>query len=196
MKCCRRLLLIPFCVMVCSSSRNDIPASFAALLNEAQLVFTPIPGMEEEPVHKMKRVAFQYAMKSEGKKSEVKFFITPLPALVRQYDSIEKVRTEGDINIDPNTYFLLNMQSMLTALCGKDVEIISVNSDSVKRVFNADQVITAFVGIDKKADRKHRYCKAVGIHKQNTGDAYWFYFTNDEGYRHPLQPGYVPLRFR
>lgn len=192
-------LLIIACFVLLSAFKSDnLPASFIDLLTRAQLTFMPPAGLiEVEPV-KNSQMLYQYALKFPDKNFEVRYTVRPLDSIVNQYNDWLKNKKAGSARIDPNkmhaTVFYAIMMNISDG--SRPPQIRAFDSVAVKKEFNADWGATGVCVPGGDFAKGYKYCEVVTIHKNNVGDAYCFYLSDDVSYYQSLLiPMFHTMRF-
>jgi len=185
-------------LILCSFKTDNLPKTFTELLDRANLVFTKPDGFEETKIIKNRQMNYEYALKHPKKKFEVRYAIRPLDNLLSDYEEKEKNKNTGDINIHPNKlYSSLLQATALNISGGQFTEVTEFDKQAVKNEFNADWGASTFVQVGKEFGQDYKYCMMVAIHKDNLGDAYFFYLSDTrEDFDKLMSPAFYSLKFK
>lgn len=193
------LLNLVACFILLTAFKSDnLPSSFVDLLNRAQITFTPPAGLiEVEPV-KNSQMLYQYALKFPDKDFEVRYTVRPLDSMVSQYNDWLKNKKTGSARIDPNKMHAAVFYAIMMNISGgsRPPQIKPFDSIAVKKEFNADWGAVGVCIPSGDFAKGYKYCNVVTIHKDNVGDAYYFYLSNDANYYQSLLiPLFHVMRF-
>lgn len=192
-------LSVVFLLIVLVSFKSDnLPVNFTALLDRAQLTFTPPEGMVEVPIVKNGQMNYEYALKSKDKAFEIRYTIRPLDSMLMRYAEQEKNKKPGDVNLSPNTlHTTAFMATIMNISGGKLPQIKEFDAGAVKNEFSADWGATTFCQPVREFAGEYKYCMAITIHKDNVADAYCFFLSgNQENYQTLLAGAFHGLRFK
>lgn len=186
-----------FLVLTSFASDNS-PKTFTDLLDRANLTFQKPTGFEETKIIENRQMNYEYAIKYSKKNFEVRYAIRPLDDLLHDYEDKEKNKKPGDINIHPNKFYSSLLQATTLNISGGQLpEVIEFGKEAVKKEFNADWGATTFVEVGKEFGQKYKYCMIVAIHKDNLGDAYFFYLSDTkDGFNELMKPAFHSLKFK
>lgn len=195
-------LVLVCCLQPLAQGQSRQFNEFGIMLLRTRLTYQPPAGMVETPCVANRQMNYEYALKTPGKKFEVRYALRPMDSLLVQYEAAKK--DSNRLMIDPNRYGRAAFQATLLniGLGGPDSgilpEISYFDSTAVREEFNADWGAVAFVQLGPEfGGKKYKYCVAVVIHKDNVGEAYFFYVSNKkEGMSELLDPAFHSLRFR
>lgn len=194
-----RLAAVAILFLVLSSFRSDkLPKTYRKLLERAEMEFIMPVGLEETKPIENRQMNYEYALKVPGKKLEVRYAVRPMDKFLKSYEDFEKNKKEGDIMIHPNKLYTSLMQATLMNISGGQLpEIDAFDPDAVKEEFNADWGATAFVPLEKEFGQDYQYCLMVALHKDNKGDAYYFYMSDtQEGFTELMSSAFHSMRFK
>ena len=123
---------------------------------------------------------YEYALKHPDKNFEIRYAVMPLDSVFLQYDSLEKNKNPGDVNLNPNKlYYGAFLATMANISGGKPPKVEVYPNDAVKNEFNADWGAFGLCEVRGEFGKGYKYCMAVAIHKDNFADAYYFYLTDN-----------------
>lgn len=160
----------------------DIPPSFTNLLAHAQMTFDTPNGFEETAIIKNKQMNYNYALKLPGHNFEVRYTVRPLDTLQKQYEAMKKNQQPGTVmaGIEPNKLYAMSFRAILFNISGgRAGDIKLFPADAVKKEFNADWGATGMVPLAPEFGQNYKDCMVIAIHKDNIGDAYYFYMITD-----------------
>lgn len=162
------------------ASDNHPPKDFTDLLERAGMMFQMPQGLIECATIENRQMNYEFALKHQNKKFEVRYAIRPLSQLIRDYKEKEKSKKPGEIVINPNTFYNSLFQATVLNISGGVLPKFSIfDKASVKNDFNADWGATTFVKVGKEFGQEYNYCMVVTIHKDDLGDAYIFYMADN-----------------
>src|SRR4029078_4003442 len=123
-----------------------------------------------------RQMNYEYALISKSKDFEVRYAIRPMDNFIKEYNEREKNKKPGEINIHPNKFYAQTFQATVLNISGGQLpESTTFDKDAVKSEFNADWGATTTVELGKEFGQDYKYCMVVAIHKDNVGEAYYFY---------------------
>ena len=185
-------------LVLTSFTSDNLPKTFTDLLDRANLTFQKPAGLEETKTIENRQMNYEYAIKYLKKKFEVRYAIRPLDDLLRDYKEKEKNKKPGDINIHPNKLYSSLLQVTTLNISGGQLpEVTLFDKQAVKQEFNADWGATTFVEVGEEFGQKYKYCMIVAIHKDNLGDAYFFYLSDSkDGFDELMNPAFHSLKFK
>lgn len=141
---------------------------------------------------------YQYALKFPDKDFEVRYAVRPLDSIVNEYNNWLKNKKAGSARIDPNKMHAAAFFAIMMNISGgsRPPQIKPFDSIAVKKEFHADWGATGVCVAGGDFAKGYKYCEAVAIHKDNVGDAYYFYLSNDVSYYQTLiVPMFYAMRF-
>lgn len=192
-------LLIIACFVLLSAFKSDnLPTSFTDLLARAQITFIPPPGLVEVAPIKNSQMLYQYALKFPDKNFEVRYTVRPLDSMVNQYNDWLKNKKAGSARIDPNKIHAAALYAVMMNISGgsRPPVIKPFDSVAVKKEFHADWGATGVCVPGGDFSKGYKYCEVVAIHKDNMGDAYYFYLSDDASYYQSLLiPIFYAMKF-
>lgn len=153
--------------------------------------------MIEAECIKNKQMNYEYAIKSVGKNFEARYAIRPLDSLIINYEK------EGKKGIHPNKYGDMSFRATLMNIAiggpnsGMMPEVYYFDSLDVKKEYNADWGATSMIMTGPEfGGTKYKYCVALVLHKDNLGDAYVFFLSdNQEDMMKDMESSYYALKF-
>lgn len=185
-------------LVLTSFTSENLPEEFTDLLDRSKLLFQKPTGFEEIKTIENPQMNYEYAIKHPKKNFEVRYAIRPLDDLLRSYEEKEKNKKPGDINIHPNKLYSSLLQVTTLNISGGQLPEVTVfDKQAVKQEFNADWGATTFVEVGEEFGQKYKYCMIVAIHKDNLGDAYFFYLSDTkDGFDELMDPAFQSLKFK
>jgi hypothetical protein len=185
-------------LVLTSFTSDNLPKKFTDLLERANLIFEKPAGLEETKIIQNRQMNYEYAVKYPKNNFEVRYAIRPLDKLLHYYEEMEKNKKPGDENIHPNKLYSKLLQvTTLNISDGQLPEITVFDKDAAKEEFNADWGATTFVEVGKEFGQKYKYCMIVAIHKDNSGDAYFFYLSDTkDGFKELMNAAFYSLKFK
>ena len=194
------LLFVVLLFLCISAFKSDnLPPLFSGLLNRAQMTFTQPEGLTVilSPV-KNGQMNYEYAVKSPDKGFEVRYTVRPLDSLLMKYAEFEKNKAPGSAQISPNKFYpAAFIATMMNITGGHMSKVVPYNTEAVKKEFNADWGATCIGNVTGDFGKGYTYCMAVAIHKDNVGDAYYFYLSdNQDNLKTMLTPVFHALVFK
>jgi len=174
-------LIIAFSSLATRAQEPGLSGFADTLLQRARLTFVaPENYTQTEPMENY-QMNWEFAFKHPKKKFEVRYAIRPLDEMVKEYEEFQKNKKEGDVMIDPNevskTLFITTLMNISN---GNILSSVVFDADAVKAEFNADWGATAFLETNETFGKGYKYCCAMMIHKDNIGDAYIFFMSNNK----------------
>jgi hypothetical protein len=152
------------------------PYSFEALLDSCNMEFTAPLGYKEVSVIENMQMNYEKAYKHPTKNFEVRYALR---------------RTK--LNLPES----MIMVTVLNISGGQIPEYNMFGTDAVKKEFNADSGGAASCTLGPEFGQDYKYCLLVYIHKNNVGDGYIFYLSNDnEIIPDLMEPLFHNLKFR
>jgi hypothetical protein len=185
-------------VILTSFSSTNLPKNFTDLLEKAKMTFDqPIECSETQPIENQ-QMNYDYALINNAKDFEIRYAIRPLDKMLKEYNEREKNKKAGDFNANPNKMYAASFQAIVFNVSGgKMAKIGGFDAQALKREFNADWGALTMVEVGKEFGQNYKYCLLVAIHKDNVGDAYYFYLANTkEGIMKNMQASFHSLRFK
>lgn len=166
------------------AAQNDtLPKGFAQLLDRAHMSFLYPEGLVGVPCIENAQMNYDFALKYPDHNFEVRYAVRPLDSLLIQYN---EEASKGATTINPNQWCdamfkatLLNI-GMGGPATGELPEISAFPAEAVRGEFGADWGAVAFVMLGPEfGGSTYKYCLAMTIHRDNVGDAYIFYLSDD-----------------
>jgi len=184
-------------IVQASFAQNELPESFTDGLNRAQMTFDMPEGFTETEPIQNPHMLYEYALKHNTEKFEVRYAIRPIDEMLRSYKENEENKKEGDVNIDPNTMSEAIAMAVGFNISGNMPKMGPFDADAVKREFNADKGYTTFVEAREGFDNGYKYCMMVCIFKENLGNAFYFYMADNQETLVKMMPGvFHTLKFK
>ncbi len=194
-----RILAAGMLFLILTSFKSDkLPKTFQKLLDRAGMMFEMPEGFEEtKPIDNV-QMNYEYALKIPGKKLEVRYAVRPMDNFMKEYEEFQENKKEGDMMISPNKLYNSLMQATLMNISGGQLpQIDPFDKDAVKEEFNADWGATAFVPLEKEFGQDYQFCLMVALHKDNLGDAYYFFLSDTkEGFEELMAGSFHSLKFK
>lgn len=175
------------------------PTAFAQLLERGGLEFRYPAGMVETPIIPNQQQPYDYALRHEKKRFEVRYVIRPLDSAMMAYRAWQKDLVPGSEMMDPNELHLKEyLYVVLPNISGGETgEPRNFPPDALSYEFAADWGVLAVVPLDAAFGQKYRYCTAVAMHKADKADVYVFLlFDKQADMEALLDPSFHALRFR
>ena len=174
-------LAIPFMVtlvvaqgVVASSKAIDGDSRFAALLNEAELLFEPPAGFVDLPPRRTEIFDYERAVRSPEGDLEIRVAVRPLKHLRIDYDD-----PHGSAP-DPNHIFPLVFESLASRLSGgRHAPSNAYPPDQAKEKFNADWAAAAVFDIAEGFAADHGQGLLLALHRNKVSDAYVIFLFDD-----------------
>jgi hypothetical protein len=194
-----KFFLTGFCFFILTSfSSDNLPKSFADLLDRVAMTYDkPSEYSETLPIENP-QMNYDYALINNAKDFEIRYAIRPLDEQLKNYNEREKNKKAGDINIHPNKLYAAAFQAIVFNVSGGQLSKIGAfDTQAVKKEFNADWGAITMVEVGKEFAQNYKYCFLIAIHKDNVGDAYYFYLANTkEDIKKNMLPVFHSLRFK
>ena len=162
------------------------------------MTFERPSGLIETPIITNEQMNYEYALRYPENNFEVRYAIRPLDLLIEEHNENEKNKNPGDIYIHPNKLHKSLLQATILNISGGQLpQIQQFDTNSVKSEFNADWGATTFVAVGKEFGQDYKYCMVVALHKEDIGDAYYFYLANTkDNFNDLMEPIFYSLKFR
>jgi len=192
---CFSLLFI--CLLTALKSDN-LPALFSNRLARAQMTFIPPENYVELPLIKNGQMHYEYALKNPNKNFEVRYAVMPLDSVFIQFESFKKNQKPGDVLLSPNKLYEGSFGAIIANISGgQQPQIQLFPKDAIKNEYNADWGAFALCEVSGEFGKGYKYCMAVAIHKDDLGDAYYFYLTdNSSDFQNLLEPIFHAMKFK
>lgn len=190
-----------FCLLMLFSSFStdtNSSQSFFDLLEKSKMEFKMPEGFIESSTIKNDQMNYEYVIKYQDKKFEVRYAIRPLGAMIDIYKEKVKNKQPGDYLTDPNKYFSASFQAITFNISdGKNAGRKEFDKSSVQSEFNAEWGAMTFVETGKSFSQGYKYCMMVAIHKDDCADAYIFFMADDkENIMQSALPAFHSLKFK
>jgi hypothetical protein len=190
-------LSLAFCLLAALKS-DDLPALFTNRLARAQIVFTQPDKYASTPIRKNTQMHYEYALKHADRNFEVRYAVIPLDSVIIQFDSLKKDKNQG-VFLEPNKLYTGAFFAIMSNISNRirQSKIDAYPSDAARNEFNADWATFGLCEVDGEFGKGYKYCMAVAIHKDNLGDAYYFYLTDDKSdFQNLLPPIFYAMKFK
>lgn len=191
--------LAGFCFVILTSFSSDsLPKNFTDLLNRSEMTFNQPDGYSEIPTIENQQMNYDYAIINDAKDFEIRYAISPMDEMLKDYNERKKDEKSESKSIHPNKLHVGLFHTVIFNVSGgKFSKISEFNPEAVKNEFNADWGAIALVEVGKEFGQNYKYCFLVTIHKDNVGNAYCFYLANtQEPIMKNLQVPFHALRFK
>jgi hypothetical protein len=171
-------------VLIMSAFINDtVPKEFAQLLVRSKLDFVMPDAFLPVKCILNTQMDYDYALKSPGKKFEIRYAIVPMDSALVKYERRKKRGEKVDHpNKDSEPSYratLLNIGMGGTSNMQLP-KITYLDSTTLKKEFHADWGASAVVDLGSDFGQDYRYCLTMILHKDFTGDAYIFFLYDDK----------------
>lgn len=197
----KKIIILIICILMTvinTIAQTSLPKDFSDLMVRANMEFIQPDSFVTTSVIHNKQVLYEYAVKHRFKHFEIRYSIRPLDEQMKIYMA-KKNNKQGDIFNDPNTLFLAYFYAVVSNISNNNPVIgyNLLNKDAVKKEFNADWGAEKFVELNKQFGQDYKYCLVVTLHKNDFGDAYCFYLSdNKENFASLLQRSFHSLKFK
>ncbi|HTE01518.1 MAG TPA: hypothetical protein VK668_19660 [Mucilaginibacter sp.] len=177
-------------ISISSFKVDDLPPGFTDLLTRSQMTFTSPEEYTEVPFVKNGQMNYEYALKNHTKTFEVRYTVRPLDSLLKKFETMEKNKQPGDVNLSPNKFYYPAFIAIMTNIAGGKPmgRINEFDKTSVKNEFNADWGAINICEPVGEFGKGYKFCVGVALHKDNIGDAYYFYLTDNREDFQTLMP--------
>jgi len=146
---------------------QSLPDSFQQLLQQTGMRLTVPSGFVQAPVVANGDVEYDFALKSETVKLEIRYRIWPFEAQSKRLPN-------------RNSVFMTMMMTMaLNISNGTEPKATRYPPGDVKSEFGADAGATCAVQTDSEFGTGYKFCVISVIHKDDVADAYEFYLCDD-----------------
>jgi hypothetical protein len=191
------IVLIP-CFLTALKSDN-LPALFVQRLARAQIIFIRPENYVDTPLVKNGQMHYEYALKYPGKNFEVRYAVMPLDSVFIQFEAMQKDQKSVGTVLNPNKLYEGSFYAVMMNISnrGRQPKIQAFPADAAKKEFNADWAGFGLCEAGGEFASGYKYCMAVAIHKDNLGDAYYFYLSNDAAdFQTLLPPIFYAMKFK
>jgi len=164
-----------------TTSHYAIPNSFAKKRDRGGMVFHHPDSFIEKGSSSDGVAGWDYALTGLGKVDtgvEIRYSIKPIDTASKSLEEKQKIMSDAD---NPITY-----KALLTQIVNKiadikiPIDVKELEPAKVKQEFNADWGATVWVEPIGKFFRGFNHCYIVALHKNNVGEAYYFYMVQDK----------------
>lgn len=183
-------------------AQNDtLPPGFSQLLARTRLAFLHPEGMMQVACIENGQMNYEYALKLPDHNFEIRYAIRPMDSLLIHHQNEVK---NGATAIHPNKWAGAVFNATLLNISaggpnsGNLPEVSTFPPEAVTEEFGADWGAVAFVLLGPEfGGTTYKYCLAMTIHRDNVGDAYIFYLSDDNQTMSELmEKPFHALRFR
>lgn len=188
-------------VLFLSLVADPLPAHFVSLLSRAAMTFDPPDSLLEAEIQSNSQMNYEYALDYPDKHFEVRYAVRPLDSMLARYHQDTAQKTPGSFSADPNKLHNALLQATLLNVFGGHLpQIKAFPPETVKKEFNADWGGVASGRPASTFGLGFQFCLVVAIHKDNAGDAYYFYLADSTitqpEFSRLLKPIFHALRFK
>ena len=164
-----------------TTSHYAIPNSFAKKRDRGGMVFHHPDSFIEKGSSSDGVAGWDYALTGLGKVDtgvEIRYSIKPIDTASKSLEEKQKIMSDAD---NPITY-----KALLSQIVNKiadikiPIDVKELEPAKVKQEFNADWGATVWVEPIGKFFRGFNHCYIVALHKNNVGEAYYFYMVQDK----------------
>lgn len=153
--------------------------NFKDFANRENMIFVMPKDFTPVPVIKNKNVRYNYAIKHNRKKLEIRYALFSLKKRMLEY---EKSKKDPKLTMtDPNKGFTaFTYASCQNISGGKPFKgVRAFKPADVKKEFNADRGATIFLEPESEFGKGYKYILAVSLHKDSISDAFVFFLFDD-----------------
>ncbi|MBB6109216.1 hypothetical protein SAMN05421821_103453 [Mucilaginibacter lappiensis] len=178
----KKITLILICIFTIfkAEGQDTFSRAFNDRLMKANMLFNRPDSFVAIPVISNKQVLYEYAVKHVNKNVEVRYIVNPLDTQLKSYNELVKNKKPGDVFIDPNTSYLAYFYSLLKNISSSPpANFTTINEEQTKNNFQADWAAFTFINLNKEFGQNYKYCLVVALHKNNFGDAYCIYLSDE-----------------
>ncbi|RYX80494.1 hypothetical protein EON73_05380 [bacterium] len=194
------MLLLTGLVIIFSTAfrSGDTPVTFKDQLEKSGMIFRMPEGFTQAGVIANSQMTYDYAIRHTQKQFEVRFALRPLGDQIQNFNTLEKNKKPGDINISPNKLYEASLQAIVLNISGGRMpKFQQFPTQAVKTEFNADWGATTVFEPVKAFGGTYKYCMVVAVHKDNLADAYYFYLADkQETINELIEPVFHCLKFK
>ena len=166
-------------------------AIFDKLLQESDLVFTPVAGFREAPVEPDYVMPYEKRLVSSDGQLEVRYAIRPLDRIEIDYEDPHNSAPA------PNDLFEMLFRSLSETMAGKShVYSRAYLPQDAKKDFNAGWATIGVFDVLPDISKDYRQAMLVAIHQNDKADAYILLLTNDlQGQKANIKSARDSLKF-
>lgn len=158
----------------------SLPDLFTKLMERSKMSFTAPEGYSETKIISNGQMSYEYAIKHNTQNFEVRYAIRPLDEELKDYNKWQKNKGPNDIRIHPNKMYEAVFQATVLNVSGGELpQWDEFPPQAVKHEFNADWGAVVVTTAGEEFGQKYKYCMTVALHKDDVGDAYYFYLYDD-----------------
>lgn len=179
-----------FFITQASFAQNELPEKFTDGLKRAKMTFNMPEGYTETDIIQNPHMSYEYAIKHNSEKIEIRYAIRPMDEMLRKYE-------ENEIKMHPNKILQASVIAVSANIniSGSRPNLSPFNADAVNKEFNADKGWTVLVEARQGFDNGYKYCLMVSIFKENLGTAFYFYMADDPKAFIEILPIFHSLKF-
>ena len=184
-------------IILTSFSSDNLPKSFTSLLARANLSFHPPLGFKETKIIENQQLKYDYALKDNTRNFELRYLIMPLDSTIINFNEFTKKNKTSFIT-HPNKMYPMLFNKLLFDLSGGNYsEITEFDQKGAKLDFNADWGAISFFEVNKEFGQKYKTSMILAIHKDNFGDAYCIFLSeNADKFKELMGAGFYTLQFK
>lgn len=176
---------------------NGIRKIYPFLVERAQMTFTSPEWYVETDLIENPHMNYEYAIKHETDKLEIRYAIRPIDEMLADYEEREKNKKEGEVNNHPDSLYPAIAMAVGFNITGSMPELAPFPPEAVKAEFNADQGVMTRVVPREGFDGGYEQCFMIVIQKNGLGTAYVFYMFDDpEMLLKYAMPAFQALKFK
>lgn len=197
-----RLFAVCACLFLLLSLVADpLPQGFVSLMDRAKMTFDKPDSLMEAEIKSNHQMNYEYALAYPGKHFEVRYSIRPLDSILARYYRDTAQKKPGNFMVNPNELHNALFRATVLNVFGGNLPPLKVfNPEAVKSEFNADWGAVVSGQVTGIFGDGYRSCVVVAIHKDNAGDAYYFYLAdstvNSQEFSRLMGPLFHTLKFK
>lgn len=190
-----------FLILFMAFVADPLPQEFVHLMDRAKMTFSQQDSVIEVEIKSNTQMNYEYALAYAGKHFEVRYAVRPLDSMLAKYTRDTTEKKPGSFSVDPNKMYGAAFQATIyNVFGGKMLPIKAFPPEAVKNEFNADWGGVASGIPSGEFGAGYKMCLMVAIHKQNAGDAYYFYLADSTvappEFRQKMKALFHTLRFK
>lgn len=163
------------------SGQEIFPKAFKDRLIRANMEFNQPDSFVVVPVIQNKHLLYEYAVKHNNKNVEIRYIVNPLDDQLKTYNEFIKNKKPGEVYVNPNKSYLSYFFSILINISTEPPSsFTSIDSQRAQASYNADWAGFQFVKLNKEFGQNYKYCMVVALHKNDFGDAYCIYLSDEK----------------
>jgi hypothetical protein len=180
---------------------DPLPQPFVNLMGRAAMTFDAPDSMIVTEIKNNSQMNYEYALATPGRHFEVRYAIRPLDSMLAKYNRDTAQKKPGNFSADPNKLHNALLQATLLNVFGGHLpQIRAFPPEAVKNEFNADWGAVASGQPSGAFGAGYQACVVVAIHKDNAGNAYYFYLADSTivgpGFGRLMKGAFHSLRFK